>query len=129
MMNYQFAHFNFNVTDLERSLTFYREALGLKEKRRKVAEDGSFIIVFLTDGATDFELELTWLRDWDKEMYDLGDCEFHLAVRTPDLAAARASTSRWVVSVLSIQNGHLFYSGSGWILDRDHSASKCSRIK
>lgn len=90
MMNYQFAHFNFNVTDLERSLTFYREALGLKEKRRKVAEDGSFIIVFLTDGATDFELELTWLRDWDKEMYDLGDCEFHLAVRTPDLAAARA---------------------------------------
>lgn len=88
-MNNQFAHFNFNVVDLKRSLAFYREALGFTEKRRKTAEDGSFIIVFLTDGATDFELELTWLRDWEKPSYDLGDCEFHLAVRTDDLAAAR----------------------------------------
>ena len=85
----QFAHFNFNVTDLERSLAFYRDALGFTEKRRKEAADGSYIIVFLTDNETSFELELTWLRDWEKDHYDLGDCEFHLAVRTDDLAAAR----------------------------------------
>ena len=46
-MNFQFAHNNFNVVDLEKSLKFYEEALGLKEVRRKEAEDGSFILVYL----------------------------------------------------------------------------------
>ena len=51
-MKFKFAHNNFNVTDLDRSLRFYEEALGLKEVRRKEAEDGSFIIVYLGDGET-----------------------------------------------------------------------------
>lgn len=75
--------------DLEKSLAFYDEALGLKEVRRKVAEDGSFIIVYLGDGKTDFELELTWLRDWENDHYDLGDEEFHLAFATDDIEKAR----------------------------------------
>ena len=74
--------------DLEKSLRFYDEALGLKEVRRKTAADGSFIIVYLTDGASKHELELTWLRDWDKDHYDLGDDEFHLALTTDDMEAA-----------------------------------------
>ena len=45
-MEFTFAHNNFNVLDLEKSLKFYEEALGLKEARRKVAEDGSFILVY-----------------------------------------------------------------------------------
>ena len=49
-----FNHFNFNVTDLDKSIQFYRDALGLETVRRKEAEDGSFIIVFLGDGETDF---------------------------------------------------------------------------
>ena len=40
-MKFKFAHNNFNVTDLDRSLRFYEEALGLREVRRKEAEDGS----------------------------------------------------------------------------------------
>ena len=44
-MEFTFAHNNFNVLDLEKSLKFYEEALGLKEDHRKVAEDGSFILV------------------------------------------------------------------------------------
>ena len=76
----RFDHYNVNVTDLERSLAFYDRALGLKEKRRGEAGDGSFVIVFLGDGTTDFSLELTWLRDWDKP-YDMGDNEVHLCVR------------------------------------------------
>lgn len=40
-MTFKFAHFNFNITDLARSLKFYEEALGLKEKRRLQAEDGA----------------------------------------------------------------------------------------
>lgn len=88
-MTFSFYHFNFNVQDLERSLRFYDEALGLKPVREKTADDGSFRLVFLGDGRTDFQLELTWLRD-HPQPYDLGEGEIHLAVRTDDFAAARA---------------------------------------
>lgn len=86
---YTFNHFNFNVTDLERSLKFYKEALGLSPVRRKEAEDGSYVIVFLGDRRTTFRLELTWLRDHPQK-YDLGECEFHLALKAPDYEAAYA---------------------------------------
>ena len=78
-----FNHFNFNVLDLERSLRFYDEALGLKVRSVNDAADGRFRIVFLTDGVTDFALELTWLRD-RTEPYNLGDEEFHLAFHVDD---------------------------------------------
>ena len=86
-MSYVFNHFNFNVLDLECSLKFYDEALGLKVVREKKAADGSFILKFLGDGVSDFSLELTWLRD-RTEPYDLGEQEFHLAFMTEDMAAA-----------------------------------------
>lgn len=76
----KFDHYNYNVLDLNKSLDFYQKALGLKELRRKEAEDGSFILVYLTDGSSDFSLELTWLRDWVKP-YQLGDNEVHLCMR------------------------------------------------
>ena len=85
----RFNHFNFNVLDLERSLKFYDEALGLRPVREKQAEDGSFKLVFLGDGESDFNLELTWMRD-RREPYDLGECEFHLAFRVDDFDAAHA---------------------------------------
>lgn len=88
-MQFSFAHNNFNVRDLDRSLSFYKEALGLTESSRINAPDGSFIIVYLTDGVTPHLLELTWLRDWDKP-YNLGDNEFHLAFRVDDFDAAHA---------------------------------------
>lgn len=86
-MKFKMIHENYNVKDLEKSLSFYNEALGLIEKRRKVAEDGSFIIVYLGDSQSDFELELTWLKDFDRP-YDLGDCEFHLAFQTDNYEEA-----------------------------------------
>ncbi|MCI7343489.1 MAG: VOC family protein [Fusobacterium necrophorum] len=86
-MKFQMVHENYNVMDLAKSLQFYEEALGLKERRRKEATDGSYIIVYLGDGITEFELELTWLRD-RKEKYNLGDEEFHLAFRVDDYEAA-----------------------------------------
>ena len=88
-MEFTFAHNNFNVLDLEKSLKFYEEALGLKDDHRKVAEDGSFILVYLTDGKTPHLLELTWLRD-RKEAYNLGENEFHLAFLVDDYEAAYA---------------------------------------
>ena len=86
-MNFTFCHNNFNVLDLEKSLKFYEEALDLKEERRKVADDGSFILVYLSDGKTNHTLELTWLRDWDRP-YNLGDNEFHLALEVDDFDKA-----------------------------------------
>ena len=87
-MQFKFVHNNFNVLDLEKSLAFYEKALGLKEIRRKEAEDGSFILVYLGDGGSSaHQLELTWLRDWDRP-YNLGDNEFHLAFEVEDYEAA-----------------------------------------
>lgn len=82
-MNFTFAHNNFNVSDLDKSLLFYKEALGLEETRRYIPEDKSFILVYLGDGTTEHLLELTWLRGWDGK-YNLGDNEFHLAFVTED---------------------------------------------
>ena len=87
-MQFRFAHNNLNVLDLDRSLAFYKDALGLTEARRKEAADGSFIIVFLSDGGlTPHQLELTWMKD-RKEPYNLGENEFHLAFRVDDYEAA-----------------------------------------
>ena len=91
-MKFKMIHENYNVTDLNRSLNFYREALGLTEIRRKEAEDGSFIIVFIGNEASDFQMELTWLRD-HPQAYDLGECEFHLAFQAEDFDAAHQKHS------------------------------------
>ena len=86
-MNFQMIHENYNVSDLNKSLAFYEKALGLHEKRRKNGD--GFIIVYVGNDRSDFELELIWLKD-HPEPYDLGEEEFHLAVRVEDKAAARA---------------------------------------
>ena len=86
-MKFKMVHENYNVADLERSLAFYQEALGLTEKRRKVTDD--FIIVYIGNAESDFELELTWLAE-HPQAYDLGECEFHLAFRTADFQATHS---------------------------------------
>ncbi|HCW03569.1 MAG TPA: lactoylglutathione lyase [Clostridium sp.] len=88
-MKFRFEHNNINVLDLDRSLAFYKEALGLVEVKRMEASDGSFILVYLGDGTTGHMLELTWLKD-RKEAYDLGDNEFHIALRVDDYEAAHS---------------------------------------
>ncbi|HAL74198.1 MAG TPA: lactoylglutathione lyase [Clostridiales bacterium] len=86
-MQFTMIHNNFNVSDLDRSLTFYREALGLKPVRQTNAPDDSFKLAFLSDGKSQWNLELTWLRDHPQK-YDLGENEIHLAFRADDFAAA-----------------------------------------
>ena len=84
-MNFKMVHENYNVADLDRSIAFYEKALGLHEKRRK--NGNGFIIVFMGNDSSDFELELTWLEEHPQN-YNLGECEFHLAFRTEDFDAA-----------------------------------------
>ena len=89
-MKFTFAHNNINVVDLDKSIDFYRKALGLEVLRTKTAEDGSFKLTFMGDGVTEHQLELTWLRDLGKDAYDLGDNEIHLAFAVDDMEAAHA---------------------------------------
>ncbi|MEG6586111.1 VOC family protein [Dendrosporobacter sp. 1207_IL3150] len=84
-MQFKFVHNNFNVLNLEKSLAFYREALSLVEVRRK--ERPGFTLVFLGDGKTQHNLELTWLHD-RTEPYNLGENEFHLAFVVDDFDKA-----------------------------------------
>jgi lactoylglutathione lyase len=85
-LRFTFAHNNFNVVSLEKSLAFYQEALGLTVMRRKEAD--KFTLVFLGDGESSHQLELTWLKDWEKPAYNLGDNEFHLCFQVNDYDAA-----------------------------------------
>ncbi len=85
----RFDHFNFNVFDLEKSLDFYKKALGLAPAREVEAPDGSLKIVFLKNQENDFKLELTWLRDRGTP-YNLGDLEYHLAFVTDEYESFHA---------------------------------------
>ncbi|MDR0446636.1 MAG: VOC family protein [Oscillospiraceae bacterium] len=86
-MKFSFNHTNINVTDLDRSIKFYEQALGLELAFRFPAPDGSFEIAFMGDGETKHRLELTYLKN-HPQPYDLSDNEIHLAFAVADTAAA-----------------------------------------
>lgn len=85
----EFNHFNFNVLDLDKSIQFYKDAIGLEVVREKNAADGSYKIAYLGDGRTGFRLELTWIKA-QEQPYNLGDEEFHLAFVTDEYDAFHA---------------------------------------
>lgn len=86
-MGFKILHTNINVFNLEKSVQFYKDALGLVEQRRKEASDKSFILVYLGDEKTTHQIELTWLAD-KKTPYDLGDNESHIAFEAEDYEQA-----------------------------------------
>jgi len=86
-MAFKFAHSNYNVLDLDRSIKFYEEALGLKQTG-EINEEG-FKIVFMGTDLSEHLLELTMLFD-RKEPYNLGDNEIHLAFKTDDFEGSLA---------------------------------------
>lgn len=86
-MNFKIVHNNYNVFDLDKSIQFYEKAFELREMNRKQADDGSFILVFMGNEHAPHQVELTWLRDWERP-YQLGDNEIHLALEVDDYDAA-----------------------------------------
>ncbi|MBQ1215540.1 MAG: VOC family protein [Firmicutes bacterium] len=86
-MKFKYVHNNINVLNLEKSVEFYEKALGMTVARVKEAADGSFKLTFLTDAVGIHQIELTWLRDWDRP-YNLGDNEIHMAFVVDDYDAA-----------------------------------------
>lgn len=84
-----FNHCNINVTNLEASIAFYKDALGLEVVREKTASDGSFRLVYLSDGVSPFQLELTWLKE-HPQAYELGDNESHICFTVENYDEAHA---------------------------------------
>ncbi|MDE7407998.1 MAG: VOC family protein [Muribaculaceae bacterium] len=75
-----FDHYNINVADIDKSIDFYRRALGLDVVGRIDSSTSAFVIMYLGDGSSGFRLELTWMKDHARP-YDLGENETHLALR------------------------------------------------
>lgn len=80
----KYLHTMVRVSDLEQSLDFYCNKLGLKEVNRKESEQGRFTLVFLApEGDEDAQVELTY--NWDSEAYDEGRNFGHLAYAVDDI--------------------------------------------
>jgi len=83
----KYLHTMVRVTDIDASLAFYRDALGLEEVRRVDVEPGRFTLVFLAaPGDPDAQVELT--HNWDPEPYGGGRNFGHLAYQVDDIYAA-----------------------------------------
>jgi len=83
----KYLHTMVRVTDLEASLRFYCNALGLREISRKEVPQGRFTLVFLAaPGDDDAQVELT--HNWDPESYTGGRNFGHLAYAVDDIYAA-----------------------------------------
>ena len=80
----EMLHTMIRVGNLERSISFYREALGMKLRRKNDYPSGRFTLAFLGYGEEGgHEIELT--HNWDTEGYDLGSGFGHVALKTDDI--------------------------------------------
>ena len=76
------------VGDLDRSIAFYQDVLGMNELRRENFSEGRFILVFIGygDEASNAVIELTY--NWDENNYELGTGYGHIALKVSDIYAA-----------------------------------------
>ena len=81
-------HTCIRVMDLEKSLEFYKNALGLVETRRKDFPEHKFTLVYLSDTPDGYEIELTYNYDPEKP-YDLGNGFSHIAIGSDDIVSLR----------------------------------------
>ena len=81
-------HTMLRVADLEKSITFYTDVLGMTELRRNEYPDGKFTLAFLGygDEANNTVLELTY--NWGVDSYEVGTAFGHLAIGVPDVYEA-----------------------------------------
>ncbi|HWT08953.1 MAG TPA: lactoylglutathione lyase [Roseomonas sp.] len=86
----RFLHTMIRVGNIDRSVKFYSELLGMTELRRRDVPDGKYTLVFLGYGQGNAEgqgeIELTY--NYGVEKYEMGNAFGHLAVGVPDVAAA-----------------------------------------
>lgn len=88
-MEYKLEHACIRVMDLEKSIEFYTDLLGLEEVRRKDFPEWKFTLVYLSDADRNFEIELTYNYDPEKP-YELGNGFSHFALTVADLEGSHA---------------------------------------
>jgi lactoylglutathione lyase len=105
----KYLHTMVRVTDLDESLRFYCDLLGLEELRRKESEQGRFTLVFLAaPGDENAQIELTW--NWDPEDYGGGRNFGHLAYRVDDIyAVCRKLRDNGVTINRPPRDGHMAF--------------------
>ena len=105
----KYLHTMVRVSDLDASLKFYCDALGLREVRRREVPQGRFTLVFLAaPGQDDAQVELTW--NWDPEDYGGGRNFGHLAYEVDDIyAACRRLQEHGVTINRPPRDGHMAF--------------------
>ena len=105
----KYLHTMVRVTELEQSLHFYRDLLGLRELRRMDNERGRFTLVFLAaPGNPDSQVELTY--NWDPEAYTMGRAFGHLAYEVDDIYAMCAKLQAGGVTInRPPRDGHMAF--------------------
>jgi len=97
------------VRNLEESLKFYTEVIGLKELRRMENEAGKFTLVFLATEEGEAELELTY-NWWSEEVYETGRSWGHLAYRVDDIYQfCENAMKHWVKINRPPRDGHMAF--------------------
>ncbi len=88
------------VRNLDRSLKFYQDALGMHEMRRETFPDGKFTLVFIGygDAASDAVIELTY--NWGDNDYELGNAYGHIAIEVDDIYAMEEDLNSLGVKVV-----------------------------
>ena len=105
----KYLHTMVRVTDVDASLRFYCDALGLKELSRQENEKGRFTLIFLAaPGDEAAQVELTW--NWDPQPYEAGRNFGHLAYAVDDIYAACRRLSEHGVTILRPpRDGHMAF--------------------
>lgn len=105
----KYLHTMVRVTDLEASLRFYRDGLGLEVVRQKEYPQGRFTLVYLAaPGDADAQVELTY--NWDPEVYSGGRNFGHLAYEVDDIyALCRHLMAQGVVINRPPRDGHMAF--------------------
>jgi lactoylglutathione lyase len=105
----KYLHTMVRVTDLDASIRFYCDALGLKEIKRKDSEKGRFTLVFLAaPGDEEAQVELTY--NWDPENYSGGRNFGHLAYEVEDIyATCRRLMERGITINRPPRDGHMAF--------------------
>ena len=84
-------HTMLRVVDLDRSIAFYTEVLGMQLLRRTDFPDGRFTLAFVGYGPESEGAVLELTHNWDTKSYELGNAYGHIALAVPDAAAACAA--------------------------------------
>jgi lactoylglutathione lyase len=105
----KFLHTMIRVKDLEQSIDFFTNKLGLIETRRKEFENGRFTLVFFATAPGEPEIELTY--NWDQETaYSVGNNFGHLAFSVADIYAyCQMLMDKGVTILRPPRDGHMAF--------------------